>query len=390
MSPDVGPITSWAWAEGLDIRSFGAVSGAADSTAIIQAAVNASPNVIIPPGVWNVSATITIPSGGRAIEIMGGATVRAIAGLTGPVFDTPVGTLCRSVSIIGSGIIDCAEIAAQGIWLRYYIGARITGIRVDSALVAGIKLGDTGAAGRSAEAQVSGVNIYRPAPNAIPAASYGILEENSGDALVAGVVVQSYGHGVSACAGSGSMWTNVHAWADPASGVMSSCFIDAGGCTWVQCYADTPSQYGYDVQGFNTVIIGGRVGMNTSGADNVAIGIHYAQAAPVSTVHGVQFTCAVGHRLAKDTDLTVPQATFSSYGCKSTNVAAPFLTTDRQNFVQASSWFQPTGGGHLYSASGAPTISATAGDLYLRTDTPLVANQRLYICTGTTNWTGIL
>lgn len=46
-------------------------------------------------------------------------------------------------------------------------------------------------------------------------------------------------------------------------------------------------------------------------------------------------------------------------------------------------------GAHLYSGSGAPTISAVAGDYYLRTDTPTVAGQRLYICTADgANWTG--
>lgn len=44
----------------------------------------------------------------------------------------------------------------------------------------------------------------------------------------------------------------------------------------------------------------------------------------------------------------------------------------------------------LYSGSGAPTLSATSGDFYLRTDTPGTANQRLYACTGTTNWTALL
>lgn len=47
-------------------------------------------------------------------------------------------------------------------------------------------------------------------------------------------------------------------------------------------------------------------------------------------------------------------------------------------------------GASIYSGTGVPTLSALAGDFYLRTDTPGVANQRLYVCTGTTNWTGII
>ncbi len=47
-------------------------------------------------------------------------------------------------------------------------------------------------------------------------------------------------------------------------------------------------------------------------------------------------------------------------------------------------------GAQIFSGSGAPTVSATAGDIYFRTDTPGVANQRVYICTGGTSWTGIV
>lgn len=43
-------------------------------------------------------------------------------------------------------------------------------------------------------------------------------------------------------------------------------------------------------------------------------------------------------------------------------------------------------GARVFSGSGAPTFSAIAGDYYLRTDTPGTPAQRLYICTGTTNW----
>ena len=40
-----------------------------------------------------------------------------------------------------------------------------------------------------------------------------------------------------------------------------------------------------------------------------------------------------------------------------------------------------------YSPEGL--YSGIAGDIWFRTDTPSTANQRIYVCTGTTNWTGI-
>jgi hypothetical protein len=60
----------------------------------------------------------------------------------------------------------------------------------------------------------------------------------------------------------------------------------------------------------------------------------------------------------------------------------------------ASGYIRPgtsTGAGaRIYSGSGAPTLSAIAGDFYFRTDTPGTGNQRLYVCTGGSSWTGIL
>jgi hypothetical protein len=65
-------------------------------------------------------------------------------------------------------------------------------------------------------------------------------------------------------------------------------------------------------------------------------------------------------------------------------------TTKTAGIDGATGYVQPGtaagAGAHIYSGSGAPTISATSGDLYFRTDTPTASSQRVYICTGTTNW----
>lgn len=47
-------------------------------------------------------------------------------------------------------------------------------------------------------------------------------------------------------------------------------------------------------------------------------------------------------------------------------------------------------GPRLWGGSGAPSFSATAGDYFFRSDTPSTSNQRIYVCTGGTSWTGIL
>lgn len=46
----------------------------------------------------------------------------------------------------------------------------------------------------------------------------------------------------------------------------------------------------------------------------------------------------------------------------------------------------------IYSGAGDPNgaLSATSGDYFLRSDTPGTANQRIYVCSGGTTWTGIV
>ena len=56
---------------------------------------------------------------------------------------------------------------------------------------------------------------------------------------------------------------------------------------------------------------------------------------------------------------------------------------------------QLTGSATLSSGAGAPTIAGTAGDYFFRTDTPTVADQRIYVCTvtgaaGSATWVGIV
>lgn len=46
-------------------------------------------------------------------------------------------------------------------------------------------------------------------------------------------------------------------------------------------------------------------------------------------------------------------------------------------------------GSQIFSGTGAPTISASAGDFYFRKDTPTVTGQRLYVCEGGTTWSPV-
>jgi hypothetical protein len=63
--------------------------------------------------------------------------------------------------------------------------------------------------------------------------------------------------------------------------------------------------------------------------------------------------------------------------------------------VASNSSLQPgngtTPGPHIWGGSGAPATALGAiGDYYFRSDTPSTANQRLYVKTGASTWTGII
>ena len=45
---------------------------------------------------------------------------------------------------------------------------------------------------------------------------------------------------------------------------------------------------------------------------------------------------------------------------------------------------------NIYTGTGAPTFTAVKGSYYFRTDTPTVANQRIYVNTTGSAWTGIV
>lgn len=62
-----------------------------------------------------------------------------------------------------------------------------------------------------------------------------------------------------------------------------------------------------------------------------------------------------------------------------------------QDFEDATINFEALESSYIYWGTGAPTFipPAKAVSFYFRRDTPTVANQRIYIYTGSV-WTGIL
>lgn len=93
-------------------------------------------------------------------------------------------------------------------------------------------------------------------------------------------------------------------------------------------------------------------------------------------------------RFKRETNRVYAISTFD--GTTETTVAA--LRQDATvPYFHAPQGIRLNAGGKQYSGSGAPNIPTSAsGDYYFRTDTPTVANQRIYIATGANTWTGIV
>lgn len=146
--------------------------------------------------------------------------------------------------IAGKGTIDAGANAAIGLHLRNFLYYEVSGIQILGGNSAGLKLGDTGAAGRSAEAIVSNVRIINTGATVV-AGSKGILVENSGDHSVSQVLIMNYETGTYQPAAGNAVWHDVHAWCEPAKGAMKIGFEDrSNNSHFSMCHADTPSEFG--------------------------------------------------------------------------------------------------------------------------------------------------
>lgn len=306
------------------VKDFGAIGdGRANDTASIQAALDGGGHVFFPAGSYKVTATLIVP-GNAEVNIHTGARVFAGAVIPGAIFKTPA-SFVRSIQFTGGGVIDCAELADTGIHLFLFAHVRITDLRIDSARVHGIKLGDASSGGRSAEAVLHGIHIFRLAPNQIPPSSnWGIFVENSGDHSISQVVIQSYRVGVFMASGTSSLH-DVHVWHDPACGVHDTSFEDNGSCNvYSSCYADTPGSYGFRMRAFNSRIMNCMVYLNPAYAnDNVVRGIRFEQAGPFATVMATMFAGGdASHRLATDIEINGgDRTTMSIFGNHVSNVS---------------------------------------------------------------------
>lgn len=178
-------------------------------------------------------------------------------------------------SITGGGEMQCNNVIDYGIYAEWSAFARIHDLRISGANVSGVFVGQTGTAYSSIETDIRDVWVfYNNVANS--ASSIGIHINNATDCHIDTCYVIGYRTGIRTEAVCGSIdISNCHVWNRPVHGPLLRCYdIQGKGNSLVQCYADNPTVYnnggamasdcyGFFLHGFNPMMIGCHIFMNT-------------------------------------------------------------------------------------------------------------------------------
>ena len=280
--------------------------GIVDAAAHIQARITEAnltgAGVYVPAGTYKVNAVIEDV---RRLTLADGATIKAGAAAMPAVLRTRIGTRLDGGGITGKGIIDANTNADIGIHIRDFLYFEVNGVGVNGGNVAAIKAGQTGSSGRSAEAILSNLRIYNA--GMIVAGSRGILVENSGDHSFSQIIVQNYEYGVTLPVAGNAILHDVHVWAEPSKGLTKISFEDrSNNSHYVQCHADTPSEFGFRFYGYQpTLVQCGTYNNPAAALDNIAVAVKFEAANSIATIIGHYFFGgSAGARLKADIEAT--------------------------------------------------------------------------------------
>lgn len=297
--------------------------GIQDATAHLQAVVQEantfSKEVYIPDGTYRV--TSPIENCGN-IRLSGRAKVTAAAPGMAAVFRTHETSRIDGGSILG-GIIDANTNAALGVHLRYFLNFRVAA-KIQGGNAGAIKLGSAAAPGRSAEAHIVD-SWFRNTGNVVPG-SRAIIVENSGDHVYSRIEVLNYEGVASTQPGCNGNWNAVHGWAEPSKGAMKVGWEErSNNSHFKDCHADTPTEYGWQVWGYQCTWTGCGTYNNhlaSTSTDNVAVGIKFESPNAIGTILGHFFLGgSSGKRLKADIEAADGKyGLIQREGCSNQNV----------------------------------------------------------------------
>jgi len=289
-----------AKSDGVAYSTAGGVdNGPALNDMILAAYGTGVPQTIkINDGVWNIRTPI-VQYPGVSLSLTKGAVLNCAAAMES-VITTPLALLLEDVGISG-GTILCNGLANNGVepkYFRHYV-ARDT--LVEDWLAAGWKVGDPASAQSSYEFIFSGLRTHRR-DSAVPSGAIAMYIRAATDTQGQRSVL--IGGEVGLQCQSGGSFEQIHAWTRASTGAMKAGFIfTGGGAQIVNCYADTPTENGFDLTGTGYVLINPLVYNNNgaSATDNIAVGLRFRTVNPVSSVVAPTVQGAdASHRMKND------------------------------------------------------------------------------------------
>lgn len=372
-----------------------------DDTIALQSAMTAAAGktLQIPAGTYLITAGLTLPLTASLI-LTKGAVIKANATIAGPMLTAGTLTTQRMFGSITGGTWNCNSLAQTGIFVPWHWGERITDVIIQDHTGHGLVIGSASASGVSAQHKIIDVELYSSAGRTAPVGSYGVYIALSSDGVCQGVTVSSAETSFRTDSPS-NRFISCHGWYS-GGGYNKVCFDDAtGNNDWIGCEVDTPSQYGFVLRGYWSRIVGGFATLGSAPLDNVPIAIHCATGGSdfEGLISGFRVIGNAAARWAKAIDINqLPYPGLTVIGCSTLNVVGgPSLGNGGQALLDSLSVFNTvrlstTNGGPTLSGGAADPngiISGAAGDIWFRTNATGTANSRVYVCTGSTTWTGI-
>ncbi|APX02902.1 hypothetical protein BWQ92_15345 [Arthrobacter sp. QXT-31] len=300
-------------------------NGTTDATSGVQAVIDSAASfgaqVYFPDGVYKVTSPL---ENFHNVHLSKGAIITAGAPGMAAVVRTQLSKRYDNGAIVGGGTIDANTNAAIGIHVRNFLYFKLNNLTVHGGNAAGIKLGDSRAIGRAAEAILSNIRIINN--GSVITGSRGILSENSGDHSFAQVLVMNYEYGVTLPVGNNAMLEDVHVWAEPSKGATKIGFEDFSNSShYSKCHADAPIEYGFRLYGYQTTLVQCGTYLNPNVpqvVDNTVVGVKFEAAYPIGTLVGHYFFGGSGAKRLKS-DIEAADGNYGliqHFGCSSHNV----------------------------------------------------------------------
>lgn len=243
----------------LSVRDTEGVTGTqgTNQAAAINAAINdaadrySSSTLYVPDGTYDVETPI-VPKNGVRLVLSPNAVMRCVAPMPAMV-QTPADQ-CLFDGGIEGGRWLCGDNADGGFDLQWFQRFKVFHNYIDRYRFFAVRAGLAGTAYSSFECEIFDLNTFRSA-GAVAGSSKAVHFRTATDSTIMKSILCGAESGFYGESGGHHLY-NVHSWSPGARGNMKVGFWDkAGSTTYVDCYADTPTEDGFRLEyGLNTLV----------------------------------------------------------------------------------------------------------------------------------------